>query len=464
MKRIILSAILIASTFTAFSQSLNYNDLGILFSRNDNYGTSRFNAMSGAFGALGSDISSIAINPAGGAMARKSKASITLGVNSISGNANYYGTTTNSQDEYFSISQAGGVFVFDTNYNNSNWNRFAFSFNYRLKSDFRDAFIASGDGEYLNFTANPNENNNNPYNRGINQYYSRTASGQSSEFNIGVSAVHDNKLFLGASLNFHDFSYSELGKLNEKSEDINGNKLDALNVHDSDFEGTGLSLSLGFIYKLHQNFRLGLTYETPTWYQEIIENSNVSLQDKDNIGFPGYVDINTTNPDGSNPISYETPNKFNQYVYGLRTPSRLTASGAYIFGKKGLISVDYTYKNYKGIKFRDGDFTKINQGFSDFYRSTHALNVGAEWRFDNNLSVRGGYHYEKNPNLLLGGNTNEDNARGFSAGLGYKFGNMVVDLSYHQTKNTNFYKLYQLNDLNVNNNTSRITSTFTFNL
>ncbi len=65
MKRILTFAILIASTYTAFSQSFNHNDLGILFSEDDNYGTARFEAMSGAFGALGGDVSALGINPAG---------------------------------------------------------------------------------------------------------------------------------------------------------------------------------------------------------------------------------------------------------------------------------------------------------------------------------------------------------------------------------------------------------------
>lgn len=464
MKRILASAIFIASTFTAFSQSLNYNDLGILFSKDDNYGTSRFNAMSGAFGALGADISSVGINPAGGAMARKSKASVTLGVNSLDATTNYYGTTTNTQDEFLNLSQAGGIFVFDTHYSNSNWNRFAFTFNYRLKSDFEGSFIARGNGDYLNFTENPNENNNSPYTNGISQEFSRSTNGQSSEFNLGFSAVHDNKLYVGASLNFHHFDFREIGRLNEISEDTNGNKLNAVNTHDSYFESTGFSLGLGFIYKLDQNVRFGLAYQTPTWYQEVLEDTNVFLQDEANMGFPGLVDIRTTDPDGSNPIDYQTPDRLNAYVYSFRSPSRLTASGAYVFGKKGLISLDYTYKNYKGTKFTDGNFANVNQSFSEDYRNTHALNVGAEWRFDEKLSARGGYHYEKNPNLLLGGNTNKDNVKGFSAGLGYKFGNATVDLSYYQTENTDFYKLYQLNDLNVENNNSRITATLTFNL
>ena len=52
-----------AASSVSFSQSLGYEDLAILFSQNDNNGTARFTSMSGAFGALGGDISSLNINP-----------------------------------------------------------------------------------------------------------------------------------------------------------------------------------------------------------------------------------------------------------------------------------------------------------------------------------------------------------------------------------------------------------------
>ena len=64
MKKIFLIAMLcIASTINA--QTLGYNDIGVLFSKEKINGTARFNAMSGAFGALGGDISAMEINPAG---------------------------------------------------------------------------------------------------------------------------------------------------------------------------------------------------------------------------------------------------------------------------------------------------------------------------------------------------------------------------------------------------------------
>lgn len=468
MKRILTTTFLAIVVATSFSQttSLNYNDLGVLLSRDDNYGTSRFNAMSGAFGALGGDLSSISINPAGGAVSINSKAAVTLGVNSINSNTNYYNNTNNGfKNENFNLSQAGGLFVYENNKSKSKWNRFALGFNYQTKADFDDTFSASGNGDFVYFTANPNENNNNPYNTGINQHYNRTTSGSSSKFALGFSGAYDNKLFVGTTLNFHNIDFKELVKLEENSEDINRNKMNAFNVQEASYQGNGFSLGLGFIYKM-DNFRFGLAYETPTIYQEIIEESNLIKQDPNNFDFIGYTEIKTTDPDGaSNPINYKTENKFDSYTYRFQTPSKVTASGAYVFGKKGLISADYTFKNYTSTKFLESDavFTEVNQSFTQHYRDTHTLNIGTEWRFDR-LSIRGGYHYEKNPNLLLGGSVNTDNARGFSLGAGYNFGNMIIDLGYYKTEKTDFYHLYQLNDMSVDNNISRVTGTLTINL
>ncbi|CAL2079554.1 hemin receptor [Tenacibaculum sp. 190524A02b] len=454
MKRFFTLAIAIASSFSAYSQSLNYNDLGILFSQDDNYGTARYEAMSGAFGALGGDVSSLGINPAGAAVSKKSSASITIGNRNTDITALYYGNSSATQNDYFNMTQAGGILAFDTAYQNSEWNRFAFSFNYRIKKDYNSFYSVNGNSEFLYNTEHFNDTNTpkRQFEGAIGQRFSEERLGNSSVFNIGFSAVHQNKLFVGASLNFHDLNFNRIGVLREENDDANGNVLNARNTIDSYIQGSGFSIGLGFIYKLDQNLRLGLAYETPTWYQEISEDykNQLVLSEVRNLGINGGTDLIDE-----------------LYVYRFKTNSRITASGAYIFGKKGLISVDYTYKDYQNIKYRENSdsFIEANQGFASDYRSTHALNVGAEWRFDR-MSLRGGYHYEKNPNLIaaLGGNTNKDNIKGFSAGLGYNFGNIKVDLSYRKSENIEYNTLYQTGDINLTNDTSRISGTLTINL
>ena len=450
MKQILTLAIFIASTYTAFSQSLNYNDLGILFSKDDNYGTARYESMSGAFGALGGDISAFGINPAGAAVAQKSVFSATLSNRNTEYASMYYGNTTNSQDNYFDISQAGGILSFDTAYD-SDWNRFALSFNYRIKKDFNGFYSAEGNSNRLihNEHLADNKVTRTQFDASIDQYVSSKTKGQSSVFNMGFSAVHQNKLFVGASLNFHDIEFYREGYFNEVNDDVDGNVLDVESYTETYIQGNGFSLGLGFIYKFNQNIRVGLAYETPTWYQEVIEDyyDELIMNEIQNLSINEYINV----------IGSEA------YAYKFKSPSRITASGAYVLGKQGLISVDYTYKDYKNTKFSDGDFNQENTNFANDYRNTQALNIGTEWRFDK-MSIRGGYHYEKDPNLLLGGNTNKDNIKGYSAGLGYNFGNMKFDLAYSNYENKQFYRIYNTDDLNINNNTSRISATLTFSL
>ena len=50
-------------------------------------GTARFRAMSGAFGALGGDLSSINVNPAGSAIFANNQVGITLSNNTITNNS-----------------------------------------------------------------------------------------------------------------------------------------------------------------------------------------------------------------------------------------------------------------------------------------------------------------------------------------------------------------------------------------
>ena len=453
MKRILLLVALATTILTSYSQALDYNDLGLLFSKDNTNGTARFNAMSGAFGALGSDLSSTDINPAGAAVARDSKFSVTLSNRNANLDVNYYGNTNNLQDEYFNISQAGGIFVFDIDNSNSSWNRFAFTFNYKMKADFDNLYSGRGNSNFLFYDQHIGDTNSpvNIFDGSIEQSFSNETRGLNSVFNIGISAVHDNKLFVGASLKFHNLEFRERSFLTEMNDDVNGNILEVEDFRERFIEGNGFSFNLGFIYKLNKFIRLGASYESPTWYQEVIEEraGSLTMFDVNNLGITGMED------------------RFFEGPYSLRftTPSRLTASGALVFGKQGLISVDYTYKDFQNFKYRevDQELQDANQFFRTDFRATQKLSVGTEWRFDR-VSLRGGYSYELDPNLVVGGNTNKDNIRAFSAGLGYNFGNTKIDLSYQQSENRQFYSLYNTGDVNIDNNISVVAATVTFSL
>ena len=70
------------------SDALNY-------SSNSYQGTARFNSMGGAFGALGGDLSAIAINPASSAILNDGHFSLSFGSDNKSGNASLLNSSNN---------------------------------------------------------------------------------------------------------------------------------------------------------------------------------------------------------------------------------------------------------------------------------------------------------------------------------------------------------------------------------
>jgi hypothetical protein len=451
-----ISIFLIAITST-YSQSLGYQDLGILFSQNDEIGSARFTGMSGAFGALGGDISSININPAGIAIFNNSAFSGTFNSRNSAITANYYENSTTNKDQFLNLSQAGGVLVFK-NILDSEWEKFAFGFNYRITKDFSEDIYARGNSGVATFTNFPLDNNDPAfeYNIAEEQIFSTNYNGKLSEFNIAMSAVYQRKMHLGLSFNFYELNFSQQSQLTEFNTDGNGNNLDANLYQENYTNGAGASFNVGFIYKARANFRFGMAYQSPTWFTEIIETTNIT----DNEGYFGDTEITVSN---ENSIYDNTAGGFfpsQEVLYRLKTPSKLTASAAFIFGKNGLLSLDYMIRNYQNMKLSNDNFAQENQFFQNQLRNTHSYNIGSEWRFDK-LSLRGGYKFEQNPSKASNG---LNNLKGHSLGAGYHFGSFKLDFSYNNSNQNsayNFYSGYNVNpsELEIDNRTFTTTIT-----
>ncbi len=417
--------------------------------------------MSGAFGALGGDISAININPAGIAVFNNSAFSGSFNSRNTDITSNYYGTSRNNQNEFLNFTQAGAVLVFDSAYN-TEWKKFAIGFNYRMQKDFNNGFSAVGNSGIATFRDFPLDNNTPTidYNVAEEQRFNNNYNGELNEVSVAFSALHQNKLYVGAGLNFYDLNFSQRATLVEFNNDGNGNTLDANFYQENFVTGAGVSLNAGFIYKASKNFRFGLAYQTPTWFTEIIEESNIVNND----GYMGDTEIIVSN----NNVIYDNTAGGNfpsqSFIYRLKTPSKLTASAAFVFGKSGLFSVDYTNKNYTNMNLSDADFSGENQFFQNELRNTYALNLGTEWRFDR-LSVRGGYRFEQDP---LKTALDSDNLKGYSFGGGYNFGNLKIDFSYSDNNRTSFYNSYpqfpSVNSTELAISSKVFTGTLTINL
>ncbi len=453
MRKIILVTTLCFAV-TLNSQTLSYNDIGLLFSKENINGTARFNSMSGAFGALGGDLSAIEINPAGAAVFMNSEFSTSLLIRNSKISSAYYGNSEITDNNYTNLSQAGGVFVFAGG-RNSNWGKIAFGFNYSATNDFENFWLAEGNSGVAPLTDiyDPNV----IYNIIDGQYFESFTKGKTNKYSFTFATQNSNNLYFGASINTYDVEYYQGGLLEEYNSDDTSNTFDISQFQELLTSGEGISISLGLISKPSNNVRLGLAYQSPIWYNLSEDYIDYDVDIYEN-------DLNITQEFNSE----DTYSDVNFFDYRLKTPSKLTGSFAYIFDKTGLISIDYTYKNYSNIKisntsFNNENFTEENMDFKETLESTGEFKIGTEWRFDN-FSLRGGYHFEKNP---YSNAIDSDNLEGFSIGAGVKLRNIKFDISYQKdiyTAPYNFYPQYNLNSSELDFDTSKITATFVLNL
>ena len=446
MKKLLLLLTLLFSTFI-YSQSLGYNDLGILFSGDEYNGTARYNSMSGAFGALGGDLSAVAINPAGTAVFLKNEFNFSLSNRNTSISSQFYNNRELSENDYFDLPQMGGVVVFN-NYNpKGNWKNLALGFNYSKSKDFENNWIARGNSNYATYIFDQ-ENPNIEYLNVDEQVFGNFTDGTNDKFTFSIASQYSDDLYVGFSVHSYNLDFYQKAVLEEYNNDGAGNTIDASLIQELFTVGDGVSFGFGFISKPTDNIRFGLSYQSPVWYDLAEEFIEEDLELK-------YSNTSQV---------YSSYSGINRFDYKLRTPSTVTGSFAYIFNKQGLISLDYVYKNYSGIHLSGDDFSSENQDFKDNLKSVGRLNLGAEWRFDN-LSLRAGLHQEKSP---FEGASNDENIEGFSLGAGYNFGAFKFDVSYSKTDQTKYYDFYpqynQIDATTLATENAKVTATLTIRL
>ncbi len=152
---------------------------------------------------------------------------------------------------------------------------------------------------------------------------------------MNISTQFGDNLYFGMNLSSHIIDYNEGTFLRETN--ANQNSL----VKRVDFENTLLywvrfSAQFGAIAKIQNNPRLGLSYDTPTWYT--ISEETTQYLETDRV------------ENGETILTIVDPRIINVCRLQTHHPGKVTASAAYIFNKQGLISLDYSYKDYGNIK------------------------------------------------------------------------------------------------------------------
>lgn len=470
----------------AFVQNFSAQSIvdALRYSTDGLHGTARFSGMSGAFGALGGDMSAIQLNPASSAVFLNSTASVTLSLNDKKNETNYFNTFNRNYNSDLSFNQAGVVFVFDNFETDAFWRKFTLGLNFDVKKNLDDGYFASGQstnsldnyflgyaqgvrfnllelqsgetisslyqflGENYGFGAqqaflgyqsyiidpvdfdNPN---NTQYTSNVapgiyNQEYGFSSSGYNAKATLNIGMQIKDNLYLGANFNSHIIEYRESTFFYEQNTNADSPINEIGFRNNLGVLGDGFSAQFGFISRPTDFFRVGVTYDTPTWYSITEETTQriTTVRTEDN------QQITTT----------VRPNIINLYeTYTLKTPGKITGSVAYLFGADGLISLDYSYRDYSNIRFRPSGiaaFNTENTKISNSLKAASSIRIGGEYRIDH-LSLRGGLQFEESPyndTDMMG------DLKGFSLGFGYSFGSFRLDMAYARTEQQRRHQFY----------------------
>lgn len=491
--------------------ALNAQDISdaLRYSQDEIQGTARFRALSGAFGALGGDMSAVSINPASSAVFAQSHASFTLSNVDTNNDTQYFNGFTTSGESNFDVSQGGAAFVFE-NRSNSPWRKFTIGVAYDRSNNYDDNWNARGtnpnnqsiDLYFLNYadgkrldqiSALPGESLADAYTDIGNVYgfahqqaflgfesyilepdadddanttyfsnlasgtfnhnYSYASTGYNGKISFNMAAQYEDNLYLGLNLNSHFIDFHRSTLLFENNSNA-GSIVNSIEFENNlSTAGNGFSFQLGGIFKLSPEFRLGVAFDSPIWYTIEEETSQYLATVRDD--------------GGSNITQVVNPQTINVYPqYKLQTPSKLTGSLAYVFGKQGLLSFDYSRKDYSKTKFKpesDSFFTDQNALIANTLTDASTYRLGGEYKVKQ-FSFRGGYRFEESP--YKDGTTVGD-LTGYSLGVGYNFGNTKLDVTFDQSNRTNETPLYNvgLTDAAVIDRTnSNVTLSLSFNI
>lgn len=463
MRKIILTSILILSAAASYAQTI-YD--GLMYSERNYEGTARSVAMGNAFTALGGDMGSIGINPAGSAVARYSQIALTPALSIAScATPGYVNTSTRmTMPNYgillnFNTSRTSGLkgvtFGFVVNHTNSfNEDVYASDINdkttfmgamaseatdlnlsgtnldmddayqfdpYKYVVGYQSNMISTFDGRDNEFVGASeliyNENGDLYVDLGgpLEQTYGRLVSGMKSDYLINLGFNISDFLYLGANLGITNMNYSYSDYFKEEAVDPSyfeieldkGEKIYFEKMkysHNFSAQTSGVYGKFGFILTPGFGLRIGAAIQTPT---------------ATTVTEEWYMDGETEFSDDRYSQSAGSPYDGDRYAF--REPWRANFGLAYTFGKIGALSVDYEYCDYTSMKFKRDPFDDDREYFIDMnnlikhtFRASHMLRAGLEIKPVDIFAIRAGYGLttspdrEKHPEALYG----EDAAKG----------------------------------------------------
>jgi len=466
MKSILTIIGLLMLPALAFSQgsvdALRYSELGL-------GGSARFVSMSGSFGALGADVSSLHYNPAGLGVFRKSQLTFSPTYIQTDANTTFLKQKTNESRIGFKINNLGLAIAIPQG-EGKDWAFVNIGLSYSLLADFNsdarlkaknensslaNSFAEEAFGSHADFIVDKY-----PFSSGLayqtylidpindsTEYLSKTFNkevnisrrlkekGHIGETAMSVAANYQQKLFLGTTIGITRIRYSSAVIHTEEMIDDADELKEFTYREDLTVTGSGINLKLGAIYQVSNWVRLGLSWHSPT---------SISLSDSYQTSIQS--EFNTAQFQSQK--SFEEKSGENLFDYRIITPAKLMYSFALIAGNKGAINVDYEMVNYGNAKLKpsyeiEGDvyeFEAENDEIKQVLTGSNRLKIGGEYR-SGPWALRGGISQSSSP-FKTGVVDHKDKTKGFSLGAGYSTENWFIDFAYSKLTTKRDYYPY----------------------
>lgn len=382
-----------------------------VYSNSSLNGSSKYNGMAGSMGALGGDVSVLNSNPAGIAVSIASEISGTLFIQTNKNTTSIGGNSIADKVNKTDLGNVGGIAAFQLD-NSTPWKFVNVAVNYSNQS--LENYSETPGNNSIIYDIRDGSNTIIDELRFAGHAYNRY--GNLSKMSIGVGGNYDNRIYIGAGLNFHN---AVLDQFDSAAFTNSGGITEVYNKQFTPFSesSTGFSASVGIIGKINPQFRLGASLETPTWW-----NIARVFNEYDNPTDGRYTEDRR-----------------------LTSPMKATLSAAYVANKNFSINIDYTLGITKAkYKVQGAAETELNQFFSSNSQNLSEIKVGAEYRIQD-FRLRGGYGFASSPFKSIGINSITDNGIAGSnsfgdlfsgkrntigAGIGYDFKAFYIDAAY----------------------------------
>lgn len=522
MQRIIL----LLSSFCVLSHlKAQTPEDALRYSWNVQNGTARIQAIGGAMGSLGGDITATFVNPAGLAFYRTGDVVFSSGYGFGKSRASYMGRREDTTVNKFALGASGVVFGGSDGRRRNT----AISFALNQTADFKNNFYYRGQNNQSSYSQvfleeirmnndrdanvvasnlSPNDPNfrpnyvygtslafntfwidtiggstngnfqfktRAPMGTGLLQQNSVFTTGGITEFALGVGTTLSEKVMIGGTIAIPVLRYDKQTEFVEAdaTNDANNNFDYAIFRQGLTTTGAGINLKGGLIFKPQDFWRLGVAFHSPTFY---------SLTDRNTA----EITTNTENYQGTLAQSTaELTGMSSEFKYLHMTPMKLIASASYVLREiqdvtrqRGFLTADVEYVPYGMSAYyadtengpadpETTDYLKaLNRTISNTYKGAFNFRAGGELKFTT-FMVRAGAAYYGSPYKNI---HNESGSRlNLSGGLGYRHKGFFIDATYVHaiTKNVDIaYRLQNAPYFNADlrNTTGRVLLTIGFKI